>query len=105
MIAQETIRESTVSARGIELFVRERGDGFPLLLVNGLGGNVEMWGRTEERLAGVARTRSTLRLGAHAPDATCARSNVHPPDWQHLTRSVLCGEGMENRTLRSQVTN
>ena len=56
MIAQETIRETTVSARGIELFVRERGDGFPLLLVNGLGGNVEMWGATEERLAGVART-------------------------------------------------
>jgi pimeloyl-ACP methyl ester carboxylesterase len=56
VIAQETIRESTVSARGIELFVRERGDGFPLLLVNGLGGNVEMWGPTEERLAGVART-------------------------------------------------
>ena len=56
MIAQGTIRETTVSARGIELFVRERGDGFPLLLVNGLAGNVEMWGPTEERLAGVART-------------------------------------------------
>ena len=44
MIAQETIRETTVTARGIELFVRERGDGFPLLLINGLGGTVEMWG-------------------------------------------------------------
>ena len=56
MIAQETISERVVSTHGIEIFVRERGDGAPLLLVNGLGGNVEMWGVTEERLAGVART-------------------------------------------------
>ena len=56
MIAQATTSEATVSTQGIELFVRERGDGFPLLLVNGLGGNVEMWGATEERLSRIART-------------------------------------------------
>jgi pimeloyl-ACP methyl ester carboxylesterase len=48
--------ETTVLARGIRLFVRERGDGHPLLLVNGLGANAEMWGAAEDRLAGCART-------------------------------------------------
>ena len=56
MIGKGSTHETTVSARGIELFVRERGEGTPLLMVNGLGGNVEMWGPTEERLAGIART-------------------------------------------------
>jgi pimeloyl-ACP methyl ester carboxylesterase len=43
---------------GLRLFVRESGDGYPLLLINGVGANVEMWGRAQERLAGVARTIS-----------------------------------------------
>jgi poly(3-hydroxyoctanoate) depolymerase len=46
-----------VSALGLEVFVRERGDsGHPVLLVNGIGGNVEMWGLLEERLSRSART-------------------------------------------------
>jgi pimeloyl-ACP methyl ester carboxylesterase len=49
-------RETTVSSGGIELFVRERGEGQPLLMINGLGANVEMWGPCEERLCAVART-------------------------------------------------
>jgi pimeloyl-ACP methyl ester carboxylesterase len=49
-------RETKVSSGGVELFVRERGEGHPLLMVNGLGGNLEMWGELEERLAKVART-------------------------------------------------
>jgi len=49
-------REGHVRVRGVEVFVRERGDGLPLLMINGLGGNADMWGATEERLAGVART-------------------------------------------------
>jgi pimeloyl-ACP methyl ester carboxylesterase len=36
--------------------VRERGDRFPLLMLNGLGSNVDTWGHAEERLSGVART-------------------------------------------------
>lgn len=56
MTARATTSETTVALHGIELFVREQGDGFPLLLINGLGGNVEMWGSVEERLAGVTRT-------------------------------------------------
>jgi len=45
-----------MSADGVELFVRERGSGRPLLLLNGLGGTVEMLAALEERLATGART-------------------------------------------------
>jgi pimeloyl-ACP methyl ester carboxylesterase len=41
---------------GLRLAVRERGDGHPLLLVNGLGGNVDMWSPAQDRLAERART-------------------------------------------------
>jgi pimeloyl-ACP methyl ester carboxylesterase len=41
---------------GLRLAVRERGSGHPLLLVNGLGGNVDMWGPAQERLSKRART-------------------------------------------------
>jgi pimeloyl-ACP methyl ester carboxylesterase len=51
-----TLREETITVDGVELFVRERGHGFPLLLINGLGSNTEMWGAVEERLSAVART-------------------------------------------------
>jgi pimeloyl-ACP methyl ester carboxylesterase len=55
--ASATTRERVVSALGLELFVRERGNaGRPLLLVNGAGGNIEMWGQLEERLSQSART-------------------------------------------------
>jgi pimeloyl-ACP methyl ester carboxylesterase len=49
-------RESVVRARGVEVFVREQGDGHPLLLINGLGGNVDMWRAAEDCLASSART-------------------------------------------------
>ena len=51
-------RDRTLSFWGLRLFVRECGDGFPLLLINGVGANVEMWGRAQERLASVAHTIS-----------------------------------------------
>ena len=56
MTSTSSPRETTLSLRGIDLFVREQGQGHPLVLVNGLGGNLEMWGKLEERLAGCART-------------------------------------------------
>lgn len=56
MTAMTAPRESLVRARGGDVFVRERGEGRPLLMINGLGGNVEMWRATEERLARVSRT-------------------------------------------------
>ena len=45
-----------VDVGGLQLAVRERGTGHPLLLVNGLGGNVDMWGPAQDRLAEHART-------------------------------------------------
>jgi pimeloyl-ACP methyl ester carboxylesterase len=45
-----------VTVGGLELYVRERGGGRPVLLLNGIGGNADMWGALENRLAAVART-------------------------------------------------
>lgn len=56
MTGGDTERQRTVSVRGIRLFVRERGEGTPLLLINGLGSNADMWGVVEERLGARGRT-------------------------------------------------
>jgi pimeloyl-ACP methyl ester carboxylesterase len=45
-----------VSVGGNRLFVREQGEGAPLLLINGLGSNADMWGAVEARLSAAART-------------------------------------------------
>ena len=60
-------------------------------------------GEGQVRLTAVhVRTRGTLHHVASrskAPGATCARSMcVGPPGWQHLTRSVLCGESRRGET-------
>ena len=41
--ASEHSEDRTVTVRGARLRVRERGQGRPLLLIMGLGGNIEMW--------------------------------------------------------------
>jgi pimeloyl-ACP methyl ester carboxylesterase len=46
----------TVSVRGLDIFVRERGKGFPLLLLNGIGANVEMLAPAAAMLAKRSRT-------------------------------------------------
>ena len=48
--------ERYVTVGGLRLYVRERGAGHPLLLINGLGGHADMWGPSEDRLSEVART-------------------------------------------------
>lgn len=50
------VQESYVAFKGLRLFVREQGEGRPLLLVNGLGANVQMWAVAQTRLSQVART-------------------------------------------------
>jgi poly(3-hydroxyoctanoate) depolymerase len=55
---------ATLSADGVELFVRQRGKGRPLLVVNGLGGSSELLEAVEERLSGVARTIAVELPGA-----------------------------------------
>jgi len=57
-VAAHLRRDRTVSIPGLRLFVREWGEGNPVLLINGLGANVEMWGPVQERLAQSARTIS-----------------------------------------------
>jgi pimeloyl-ACP methyl ester carboxylesterase len=56
MATSATLREETITVDGVDLFIRERGDGFPVLLINGLGSNADMWGAVEERLSAVTRT-------------------------------------------------
>jgi poly(3-hydroxyoctanoate) depolymerase len=48
--------DAVVSADGIEFFVRERGEGRPVVIVNGLGGLAEMLEPIERRLSTSART-------------------------------------------------
>ena len=48
--------ETTVHCHGFDLYVRRRGKGHPLLMINGLGNNVDMWGHAEDRLSKVAQT-------------------------------------------------
>ena len=48
--------EATISAHGLKLFVREQGEGHPLVLINGIGADSEMWGSAERILAASSRT-------------------------------------------------
>ena len=63
--------ERYVSVSGLRLFVREAGEGEPLLLINGLGGNVQMWDIAQSRLAEGRRT-----IAFDAPGT--GRSRVSP---------------------------
>ena len=63
--------ERYVSFNGLRLFVREAGEGAPLLLINGLGGNVQMWDIAQTRLAEGRRT-----IAFDAPGT--GRSRVSP---------------------------
>jgi pimeloyl-ACP methyl ester carboxylesterase len=49
---------------GLRVYVRERGDGRPLVLLNGLGAGIETWPWLEERLARSARTIAIELPGA-----------------------------------------
>lgn len=48
--ASVPFRERAVEVSGIRLHVRERGDGDPLLLINGIGAHVDMWASLEHAL-------------------------------------------------------
>jgi pimeloyl-ACP methyl ester carboxylesterase len=49
---------------GVEMFVRQRGAGRPVLIINGLGASVDMLATLEERLAAVAHTIAVELPGA-----------------------------------------
>jgi pimeloyl-ACP methyl ester carboxylesterase len=48
--------EAMIAAHGLKLFVREQGQGYPLVLINGIGTDCEMWGSAERILAASSRT-------------------------------------------------
>ena len=56
MTATASQSDAVVSADGIEFFVRERGEGRPVVIINGLGGLAEMLEPIEKRLSRSART-------------------------------------------------
>ena len=56
MSATASQSDAVVSADGIEFFVRERGEGHPVVIINGLGGLAEMLEPIEKRLSMSART-------------------------------------------------
>ena len=64
MAASAGPSDAILSAGGVEMFVRRRGTGRPVLLVNGLGANVEMLATLEERLARTAHTIAVELPGA-----------------------------------------
>jgi pimeloyl-ACP methyl ester carboxylesterase len=65
------MQERYVAFKGLKLFVREQGEGRPLLLINGLGGNTQMWRVAQRRLADTATT-----IAFDAPGT--GRSRVSP---------------------------
>ena len=96
--ATEEPTETTVRVRGLEVFVRERGAGAPLLMINGLGANVDMWGPAEERLARVARTitfdapgtgRSTTPLWPQTISGCAAVAEAILDELEHERADVL----------------
>jgi pimeloyl-ACP methyl ester carboxylesterase len=51
------VSDRFVTAGHLRLAVREQGDdGHPLLMINGLGGNMDMWGTAQSVLAEHTRT-------------------------------------------------
>lgn len=76
-------RETTVCSRGLRLFVREQGDGHPLLLLNGIGANADMWGPAERILAEGSRT-----IALDCPGTGCSDTPLFPLPMPSLARVV-----------------
>ena len=64
MTASTRPTDATLSPGGVEVFVRQRGEGRPVLLINGLGASVDVLETLEERLGGVAHTIAVELPGA-----------------------------------------
>jgi poly(3-hydroxyoctanoate) depolymerase len=77
------VEERYVAFKGLKLFVREQGDGHPLLLINGLGGNTQMWRVAQRRLASSART-----IAFDAPGTGRSRLSPVPLPLPVLARAI-----------------
>jgi pimeloyl-ACP methyl ester carboxylesterase len=76
--------ERTVKARGLKLFVREQGEGHPLLMINGIGANVEMWGPAERILAEGSRT-----IAFDCPGTGRSQTPLFPMPMREIARTVV----------------
>lgn len=76
-------RETRIASGGLKLFVREQGEGHPLLMINGIGANSEMWGPAETILA--ARS-STIVLDC--PGTGRSETPLFPLPMTALARTV-----------------
>jgi len=76
--------ETTLTARGLKLFVREQGVGHPLLLINGIGANTEMWGAAEEILSRRSRT-----IAFDCPGTGRSQTSLLPLPMPELARVVV----------------
>jgi len=83
-MAGDEVRERTISVEGLRLFVREQGEGHPLLMFNGIGGNADMWGSAAEVLALGSRTISIDSPGTGRSD-----TSLYPLPMHALSRVVL----------------
>ena len=83
-MASDDVLERTVSVGGLRLFVRERGEGHPLLLFNGIGGNADMWGTAGDMLACCSRT-----ISIDSPGTGRSVTSMFPLSMQSLSRFVL----------------
>jgi pimeloyl-ACP methyl ester carboxylesterase len=77
------VEESYVAFKGLKLFVRQQGEGQPLLLINGLGGNTQMWRVAQRRLAHTART-----IAFDAPGTGRSRLSPVPLPLPILARAI-----------------
>jgi pimeloyl-ACP methyl ester carboxylesterase len=76
--------ESTLRAQGLRVFVRERGRGFPLVLLNGIGANCDMWGPVEQALSRGSRT-----IALDCPGTGRSETPIFPLTMATLSRVVL----------------
>ena len=83
MTTRSTGCERMLTVPDGELFVRERGEGTPILLINGLGSSIDMWGDVEERLAATA-----LTISFDLPGSGRSPTPRTPPSITTLARSA-----------------
>ena len=79
-----TRSERTLTARGLKLFVREQGEGRPLLMINGIGANAEMWGPAELILARGSRT-----IAFDCPGTGRSQTSLLPLPMRELARVLV----------------
>ncbi len=76
--------EITVNARGLKVFVRRQGVGHPLLMINGIGANMEMWGPAEDVLG-----RGSTTIAFDCPGTGRSQTSLLPLPMPELARVVV----------------